>query len=136
MDEKRDFLGTGWGFPPEFVKGNGRIGVRMVSGEEDIEESLSIILSVQVGERILHPDFGSNLSSFAYKSMNVSDIVRIKDMIFDAIYMFEPRIIPEDVAVTDFQDGKILLEVYYLVKATNTRHNVVFPFYLEEGTLI
>jgi len=136
MDEKRDFLGTGWGFPPTFIKGNGRIGVRMVSDEEDIRESLGIILAVQMGERILHPDFGSNLNSFIYRSISVPDKTRMRDMVFKAIYMHEPRIRPEDVIVTDYNDGRILLEIHYVVKTTNTRHNVVFPFYIEEGTLI
>ena len=136
MDEKKDFLGTGWGFPPAFPKGINSIGVRMVSGEEDIKESLSIILSVQVGERILHPDFGADLNPFVFSSMSTPNKIRIKDLVFDAIYLFEPRIRPENVVVTDFNDGKVLIDVHYVVKATNSRHNIVFPFYIEEGTLI
>ena len=135
MDKERDFLGTGWAFPPTFSKVEK--SVEMVSGLDDIKESLEIILSTQIGERILQPEFGADLSSYVFESMNVMNQVKIKDMIFNAIYMFEPRIKPDDVVMTDMlREGKIILDIQYTVKATNARHNMVYPFYLAEGTIL
>ena len=135
MDKERDFLGTGWTFPPTFSKVEKSVG--MVSGLDDIKESLEIILSTQIGERILQPEFGADLSSYVFESMNVMNQVKIKDMIFNAIYMFEPRIKPDDVVMTDMlREGKIILDIQYTVKATNARHNLVYQFYLAEGTIL
>ena len=135
MNEKRDFLGTGWSFPPTFSKA--KKSVEMVSDLDDIKESLEIILSTRIGERFLQPEFGADLTSFLFAPMNVMNQVKMKDMIFNAIYMFEPRIKPNDVVVTDMQhEGKIILDVQYTVKATNSRHSLVYPFYLEEGVLL
>jgi len=133
MDEKIDFLGTGWSFPPAFSKA--KKSVEMVSDLEDIKQSLTIILSTSIGERIMQPEFGADLNSFVFESMNVMNQVKMKDMIFTAIYMYEPRIKPDDVVMIDsLQEGKILLDIQYTVKATNSRHNLVYPFYLTEGT--
>ena len=135
MNKDNDFLGTGWGFPPAFSKAGKSVG--MASGLDDIKESLEIILSTRIGERFLQPEFGADMSSFVFESMNVMNQVRMKDMIFNAIYMFEPRITPDDVVMTDLlHEGKIILDIQYTVKATNARHNLVYPFYLEEGTLL
>jgi len=135
MNEKIDFLGTGWGFPPTFSKIEKN--VRMVSDEEDIKESLEIILSTQIGERIMQPGFGADLNSFVFKSMDVMTQIKIKDLIFNAIYMFEPRIFPNDVIfINMLHEGIILFDIQYTIQATNARHNMVYPFYMEEGTLL
>ncbi|GHT70233.1 baseplate protein [Bacteroidia bacterium] len=135
MDEKKNFLGIGWSFPPAFSKVEKK--VKMVSDEDDIKESLEIILSTQVGERIMQPAFGANLNSFIFQPINEMNRVEIKDLVFTAIYNFEPRIRPDDVILTDLsQEGKMILDISYIVKATNARHNLVYPFYLEEGTLL
>ena len=135
MNKNNDFLGTGWGFPPTFSRD--KKGVEMVSAERDINESLEIILSTRIGERILQPKFGADLSPFVFESMNVMNQIRMKDIIFNAIYMFEPRVTPDNVLMTDLlYEGKIILDIQYTIKATNSRHNLVYPFYLEEGVLL
>jgi len=135
MDKERDFLGTGWGFPPAFSKAEK--SVVMVSNLDDIKESLEIILSTRIEERFLQPEFGADLSSLVFDSMSVMNQLKIKDMIFNSIYMFEPRVRPDDVVITDLlHEGKILLDIQYTVKATNARHNLVYPFFLAEGTLL
>ena len=135
MDVKRDFLGTGWRFPPAFSRA--KKSIEMVSDIDDIKESLNIILSTRIGERFLQPEYGADLSSYIFGQMSVMNKLKIKDMIFNAIYMFEPRIKPDDVVMTDLlQEGKILLDIQYTIRATNSRHNMVYPFYLAEGTLL
>lgn len=109
----------------------------MVSDFDDIKESLEILLSTQIGERFLQPEYGADLSSFVFEPMSMMNQIKMKDMIFNAIYMFEPRIKPDDVVMTDMlYEGKIILDIQYTIKATNSRHNLVYPFYLDEGTIL
>jgi phage baseplate assembly protein W len=128
------FLGTGWSFPPSFsVEAK---GAAMVSGEEDIHQSLEIILSTGVGERLLRPDFGSDLRQLAFESLDSTQETLIRDVIRTALLRHEPRIIVEGVSVTPSpaQAGLILISVSYLITSTNSRSNLVFPFYLDEGS--
>ncbi len=61
MEQRRkSFLGTGWAFPVTFDK-KPECAVRMVSEVEDIEQSLTLLLSTRPGERVMRPDYGCNL---------------------------------------------------------------------------
>jgi phage baseplate assembly protein W len=132
--DKSDFLGRGWSFPPAFPRVGNKIDVAMVSGEEDIRESLGIILSVQIGERLMQPEFGADMNVFVFQAMSVSNQLRIKRMVSNAIEQFEPRIQLDDVTLTELlQEGKIFLNIAYTVLATNQADNFVWPFYLNGG---
>ena len=135
MDEFKSFLGTGWSFPPEFSRGSG--SVKMISDEEDIQNSLQVLLSTRIGERIMQPGYGCNLDEMIFEPMNISLQTYIKDLVSTAIFYYEPRIKPEDVRLSATDDeGVILVEVDYTIRSTNTRHNLVYPFYLQEATLV
>lgn len=136
-DAGQSFLGTGWAFPPRFRRdGN----AAMVSGEQDIRESLQIILSTTPGERVMHPTFGCGLRALVFESVDESLKTRIRDLIVRAVAQFEHRVELELVAVhTDAADEALLkIELGYRIRATNTAANMVFPFYLgnEQETLI
>ncbi len=135
MSDGKEFLGTGWSFPPTFDKG-GTNSVAMISGEEDIRQSLQIIVSTGIGERVMQPDFGAQLIDLMFDSITVSLASLIEDRIRTAIFQFEPRVDLNTVNVdTDEQnEGVVLIDVDYTVVSTNTRRNIVFPFYLNEGT--
>lgn len=126
------FLGTGWSFPLRFDA----MGVAMSSAEVDIEESLRILISTQPGERIMNPHFGCDLREYAFRPLNESTAEQIKDRISRAILFYEPRVMVEKITVVLEEDriGKIRVEVAYVVNSTNTRHNLVFPYYLTEAT--
>ena len=136
MGIDKSFLGTGWSFPPEFSKV--QKGVKMVSEDEDINESLRILLFTAPGERLMHPTYGCGLKSFVFENMSESTVVEIKDDIERAVLFFEPRISLNDVVVDDSKiyEGKVRIELDYTVRATNSRRNVVYPFYFREGTNI
>lgn len=125
------FLGTGWGFPPSFNKLNQN--VVMVKNQEDIEESLSILLSTTIGERVMQPRYGCNLKKFLFEPLNASIESYIKKLVEEAILYFEPRIDPLGVSL-DAEDGKLEITVDYKIRSTNTRSNFVYPFYIQEGT--
>ena len=124
------FLGTGWSFPPTFNKDTGT--VEMVSNESDIRESLEIILSTGPSERIMQLDFGCELSQFMFEEITQSLITRIRGTVSDALLEHEPRIEVDDISVEEGEEqGLLLIGVSYTVRATNTRSNMVYPFYLE-----
>lgn len=127
------FLGRGWSFPPEFNRSSGE--VNMVSEDEDIEESLSILLSTVPGERVMNPAYGCGLKLLIFENISESTVTEIKDVIERAILFFEPRIklINIDINTEDLYDGEIKLLINYTVRATNNRRNMVYPFYFREG---
>jgi phage baseplate assembly protein W len=132
----RSFLGRGWKFPPEFdrhVK-----DVKMVSEDDDIRESLRILLLTSPGERLMHPTYGCGLKQMVFESVDESVITEIRDKVQRAILFFEPRITVEgiDVAVEDPLSGVLLIQLRYIVRSTNSRSNMVYPFHVLEGTNI
>lgn len=128
------FLGQGWAFPPGFSSEDKT--VLLVEKEEDIRQSLMILLSTQLGERVMQPNFGCNLQSVVFEKADKPTRTLIRDTVETAIIYHEPRIKLLSVNVENDNDteGKIILEIIYLIKATNTRSNLVYPFYLNEAT--
>ena len=139
MDEKQadipytSFLGTGWSFPPEFVLETGE--VVMTSDEEDIHASLKILLGTLAGERFLHPDYGLDMHEMVFEAMSTSTKTFLKDRVKNAILIYEPRInlLALDLDTSAQYEGRISIVVDYEVRATNSRYNLVYPFYTTDG---
>ena len=136
MDENKTFLGTGWSFPPTFQRETGQ--VQMVSAEEDIQQSMHILFTTALGERVMLHDYGSEMSRYLFEEIDHSLINNIKNAVSNAIITHEPRVDPDEVDVTESADqpGLLLISVHYTVRSTNTRYNMVFPFYINEATLL
>jgi phage baseplate assembly protein W len=134
MKHKKTFLGIGWKFPPEFDRESN--SVTLISEEADIKESLFILFTTRPGERVMQPDYGCDLSIINFEPTNTNLVALIEDNIQSSILHHEPRIILEDVRVrTDrILDGIVDVEIEYTVIRTNNRNNIVFPYYLIEGT--
>ena len=129
------YLGTGWSFPPQFSKTLKE--VKLISEEADIKSSLEVLLSTRVGERIMQPGYGCNLDELVFEPLNVSLQTYIKDLVFTSIYFYEPRINPENVTLEPVDvEGIVNVTIEYTIRSTNTRHNLVFPYYLNEGNNI
>ncbi len=133
MEGQESFLGRGWSFPPTFDNKTGT--VVMASEEEDIAQSLQIILGTRPGERVMRPEFGCNLDVMLFEPITTPLIAYVKDLIETAILYYEARIELNRVAINTNQvmDGIILIELDYAVRATNSRYNLVYPYYVEEG---
>lgn len=130
------FLGTGWSFPPAFTRESN--GVEMVSDLEDIRQSLNILLSTSLGERVLQPRYGCNLGDYLFESLSSSMIGYIKDRVTSSILFYEPRIKTESVEVTDegafdLLEGKFTITVEYTIPGTNSRFNYVYDYYQNEA---
>lgn len=132
----KSFLGTGWSFPPTFDRPSGTVA--LVSDTEDIEQSLNILLSTSLGERVMQLRYGCNLTDYVFESLNSSVIGYIKDRVKSAILLYEPRIIAEKVEVTsdassDLLEGRFTISVEYTIPGTNSRFNYVYDYYQNEA---
>ena len=108
----------------------------MVSAELDIQQSLQILLATAPGERVMQPTFGCGLKGKMFENFNESSATLMKDLIQRAILFFEPRVSVDkiDIREQDVQAGEVIIDIAYIVRATNSRHNMVYPFYFREGT--
>jgi phage baseplate assembly protein W len=138
MNLNKSFLGVGWGFPPTFSKATAHTGgqATMVEAEEDIHESLTILLSTTPGERIMLPTYGCGLKAHVFEDLNESVITEIKDTIRRAVLFFEPRITLNAIRIddADMLGGQLNIHLDYNIRGTNTRSNMVYPFYFLEGS--
>jgi hypothetical protein len=133
MSTEAPFLGTGWSFPPTF--GYRGAGVMMVSGTADIHQSLQILLSTRLNERVMQDDFGCPLDSVIFEEIDQGLINTLNRSISDAILYYEPRITLEqiDIDASAEQPGLVLISLEYTVRSTNSRFNLVYPFYINEA---
>jgi phage baseplate assembly protein W len=127
-----DFLGTGWRFPilPDEA---GRLAY--ASGEESIEHCLRALLLTGLGERVMRPDFGTRAPDLVFAPDSVQNLHDLEDSIRDAVRSFEPRVELEDVRaeMAPGEESRVTVSIVYRIRRTNTRANLVFPFYL--GTI-
>ena len=135
MAEPPSFLGTGWAFPPTFIAGGNQVD--MVSGVDDIHQSLQILLSTRLGERLMQESFGCDLTNLLFEEIDQSMVNTLTNLVSDAILYFEPRITLDqiDVSPDQAEAGLLLITLSYTVSATNSRFNMVYPFYVNEAAV-
>ncbi len=133
-DTHISFLETGWSFPPEFVLETGE--VLMTSDEDDIEASLKILLGTAFGERFLNPQYGLDMHQLLFEPMSTTLTTFLKDKAKIAILIYEPRInlLSLELDTSAQMEGRVSIIVGYEIKATNSRFNLVYPFYMAEGS--
>jgi len=129
---QKAFLGVGWAFPLGF---GAEQSVNMAVYEQDIHQAICIILGTNRGERVMRPTFGAGLEDFLFEPVTASTTARIRVRVLDALIDWEPRIDVEEVSVVPASRlrNQLDITVSYRVRATNTLHNLVYPFYLNEG---
>lgn len=132
INEAKDFLGTGWKYP---VKVNIDGKIALSSYEEDIKEAIRIILGTAKGERVMRPDFGCGIHELVFASINSVTMKQVENSVREGLIHWEPRIELKNVEVSPGKadEGKLMISIDYIVRATNTRFNLVYPFYLDEG---
>ncbi|MBU0701243.1 GPW/gp25 family protein [bacterium] len=126
-----DFLGKGWKYPVSVKQGK----IAVSEGEDSIRESIMIILGTSKGERVMRPDFGCGINELVFAPNNTSTATLMDFYIKEALLKWEPRIEVLDVSVSpDEEEGnKLIINIEYMVRSTNTKRNLVYPFYLTEG---
>lgn len=128
-----DFLGRGLSFPVASDPAAGRM--KEVPEEEDIRQAIYIILSTKKGERVMRPDFGCDIFNFMFGTMDYTSLKLMEQSVMEALIRWEPRIRDIGVYVEAAADGagEVLVNINYVVRSTNNRYNMVYPFYISEG---
>jgi phage baseplate assembly protein W len=129
-----EFLGRGFKFP---VRLNGRGSLSYAEAEESIAQSIWIILSTPLRSRVMEPEFGCNIHDYLFAPNNPNTVAAIVQGVQRALVRFEPRIDVLDVQAQASPDtpNALQVEVDYRVRANNAQHNIVYPFYLNEGAV-
>ncbi len=131
-DATKDFLGSGWKFPPR-LDARGRI--ELAHQEQDVEEAIRIILLTNKGERPMRPEFGSDLSQLQFAPNDGATAGLARRYVEEALSMWEPRIdiIQVDAAPDAGNAARLNIDIRYRIQATNSIRNLVFPFYVIAG---
>ena len=124
-----DFVGRGWAFP---ILPDAGGSLRYVDGDDNVAQSLMLLLATAAGERVMRPTFGTQAPSLVFAPGAEGNRRLLENTVRDAVRDFEPRVRLEDVSVTEDPERPevVAIEVTYTVRRTNTRTSVVFPFYL------
>jgi phage baseplate assembly protein W len=127
-----DFIGSGWAFP---LRINGRGGIELSRGEQDVEEAIRLILATPLGERRMRPDFGCGVQDLTFATNDPTTHGQIVRDVRGALELWEPRIEVLDVRadLDPDADAQVRVEVDYVLRATNEMRNLVYPFYLIPG---
>lgn len=133
MTSTSAFLGQGVNFPPTIDPATGRF--LMCGEEEDIRQSIYIIIMTRKNERAMMPDFGCNIHDYVFELPDSASMSMLRLEIIDALVQWEPRVVDVEVGVDlgEISNGKVIFEIGYRVRATNNPNNLVFPYYLYEG---
>jgi Bacteriophage baseplate protein W len=133
MEERKDFLGRGWAMPVDLDPRTGLVAISEY--EDNIRQSIRIILETAPGERVMRPNFGCGIHDLVFAAVDTTTMQRIRSVVEEALRRYEARV--EVLGVTIDEDatseGVLLVEVEYRVRKTNQIGNLVFPFYFREG---
>ncbi|MBQ0946125.1 GPW/gp25 family protein [Ideonella sp. 4Y16] len=124
-DDDLAFLGRGWSFPPAFGAG----GVQMREGEDDIHEALRILFGTVAGERFLRPGWGLSLRPMLFEPLDTTRRTELAEQIKVQLLVHEPRIELLALDVRETEPGRLQVQLDYRVRSTNSRFNLVYPFY-------
>lgn len=129
----KDFLGRGWKFPVGVNSTTGRIA--MSEHEQDIKESIRIILATAPGERVMRPDFGCGIHDLVFSPTSRVTLGLFESRVRESITQFEARveILDLEISTREADKGKLEIKLQCRVRDTNNEFNLVFPFYLTEG---
>lgn len=127
-------IGQGWKFP---IKVNAKGGLDWSTGSDRIQAAIWIVLSTSLGERLMLPDFGAGIKDYVFESNSALIRAKLEVAITKALTQWEPRIQLVSVQATPspVQDSLVLVNISYQIRDTNELYNMVYPFFLQEGSL-
>lgn len=130
----KEFIGKGWKFP---IVPDATGALAWSEGDDNVEHSLRVLLLTRVGERVMRRDFGSRLGEMVFRPGSEQNLRAIEREVRATIARWEPRVEVLDVrAEAEADDAThVTVSLSYRVRRTNTRDNLVFPFYLLPGSV-
>lgn len=130
------FLGTAWRFK---LSADGDVGLGLdgtrvaeASDANAVRQAIWLILSTAPGERVARPDFGCRIHDLVFGVGGASLVGDVVTAVEDALGQWEPRIdiLGVDAYPHPVEKDLLLVDVGYSIRATNSRFNLVYPFYL------
>lgn len=136
MTFEEEILGRGWAFPPKFDKNTNE--PLMLVGEEDVKNSIEVIINTKLGERILREEFGSRIYELLFEPLNENMKTYMIDSLKSSLINNEPRIIVQQIQLLqpDLSLGRVDIHIVYRLIQTNTTNNMVVPFYTPDNLSI
>jgi phage baseplate assembly protein W len=130
---RRPFLGIGWKFPLQVTP---RGAIATSNEEQRIEESILLILSTAPGERLMLPDFGCGIHDMVFAPNDSGTVTKVIDLVRRSLTKYEPRIdvIEVTAETSSEQPNLLLIRVDYRIRDNNSMQNLVYPFFINEGT--
>jgi uncharacterized protein len=124
-----EIIGSGLAFPLQVDR---RGGIALASDETDVEQAIELILATAPGERPMRPEFGCGVHDFVFDSIDANTIGQMELAIRDALERWEPRVVVETVEfnLDEVAHGRLIIDIGYRVRVTNTMRNLVYPFYV------
>ena len=124
-----EIIGSGLAFPLQVDR---RGGIALARDETDIEQAIELILGTAPGERPMRPEFGCGVHDFVFDSIDATTVGKMELAIRDALDRWEPRVVVESVEfnLDEVADGRLIIDIGYRVRVTNTMRNLVYPFYV------
>jgi phage baseplate assembly protein W len=124
-----EIIGSGLAFPLQVDR---RGGIALARDETDIEQAIELILGTAPGERPMRPEFGCGVHDFVFDTIDASTVGKMEQAIRDALDRWEPRVIVQTVEFDlDYVgEGRLVIDIGYRVRVTNTLRNLVYPFYV------
>jgi phage baseplate assembly protein W len=124
-----EILGSGLAFPLRVDHGG---GLGLASGEEDVEQAIRLILSTSPGERAMRPEFGCDVHDLVFETIDAAMVGRIDAAVRAALHRWEPRIEVTEIEfdLSGTREGRLDIVIGYRVRLTNTKRNLVYPFYV------
>ena len=124
-----EIIGSGLAFPLQVDR---RGGIALARDETDIEQAIELILGTAPGERPMRPEFGCGVHDFVFDSVDASTVGKMEEAIRDALDRWEPRVIVQTVEfdLDHVGEGRLVIDIGYRVRVTNTLRNLVYPFYV------
>ena len=124
-----EIIGSGLAFPLQVDR---RGGIALARDETDIEQAIELILATAPGERPMRPEFGCGVHDFVFDTIDASTIGKMELAIREALDRWEPRVIVETVEfeLDEVSDGRLIIDIGYRIRVTNTIRNLVYPFYV------
>ncbi len=134
INRDKEFLGQGLAFPAQL---NSLGEIALVTGATDIDQSIGIILGTIPGERVMRPQFGCRAWELVFAPNDAATQSLLILYVSQALEFWEPRIelLAIDVQTDPADEGTLLVDIRYEIKATHDQRSIVYPFYImgEEG---
>ncbi len=129
MSEIKNFLGCGFNFPLKVDRDG---GIAMSTFEQNVEQSIQIIIGTAPGERQMRPVFGCKIHDLLFAPANITTCTMASLHVKESLVLNEPRIkhIEVQCKLDDKESNRLNLHINYTVRASNNLFNRVYPFYL------